>query len=56
MLNPGTLDSYGLHPKDGPTNVTLGQYWAVAFLERYGALTNRWTHIGASSAPAFAVQ
>ena len=46
MLTPAVLDSYGLHPKDAAQNAQLGQYWAVAFMGRYGAagIPNRWTH------------
>ena len=47
LNNLSVLDSYGIHPKDAANNNLLGQYWALAFLGRYGAASsvpNRWTH------------
>lgn len=45
LNNLAVLDGYGIHPKDAATNTLLGQYWAVAFLHRFGAaggVVNRW--------------
>ena len=42
LNNVAVLDALGIHPKDGANNTLLGQYWAVAFLHRYGAQRAAW--------------
>ena len=44
-LSPGTfLESGGVHPANAAANTAVGQFWAVALLNRYAPASARWTH------------
>ena len=44
-LAPSTLlASDGIHPANAAANTAVGQFWAVALLNRYAPTSARWTH------------